>query len=454
MRNSIAFIEITLSVGKLGAFAVPVNWHFTPAEVDMLFEDCAPRAIFVDEDLRANVPPKWFADARAILVGTDKASSDYAIWRDASPEYAGPDCPAPGSIVYTSGTTGRPKGVRREPPTAEQQVAMRAVRSSLYNTNANSRVLIPGPLYHAFPNQFALHGAMTTEHTEIMPRFDAEAMLATIEREKITSVALAPIMFVRLLRLPTEVRQRYDLSSLRWAIHAGGPCANDVKQAMIDWWGPIIAEYYGGTEVGALTMSTSEEWLAHPGTCGKPISGVELRIVDAEGRDVPQGEPGEIFGRLWAYPDFTYHNDPDKRRQVGLGDLVSLGDIGYQDEEGFLYLCDRARDMVVSGGVNIYPAEVEKALFALPGVEDCAAFGIPDPEFGETLVAFVVCDGLDGDQLRTSLRALIAGYKVPKVIVRVATLERDASGKLRKHLLRQHYIDMAAGTAPEAPSPT
>lgn len=443
LHNSITFAEVTLGIGKLGAFAVPVNWHFTALEIDVLMEDCAPCVIFLHENLRASLSPVWFSKCRVIVVGADGDLSDYTAWRDSSPAWQGPDRPAPGSIVYTSGTTGRPKGVKREMPSPDQQTAMRTVRSSLYGTDNTSRVLVPGPLYHAFPNQFSLHGVLTAQYTEIMPRFDAKTLLATIEREKITSVALAPIMFVRLLRLPEDVRQAYDLSSLRWVIHAGGPCADDVKRAMIDWWGPIISEYYGGTEVGALTMSTSEEWLAHPGTCGKPIAGAELRIVDDKGRDVPRGKPGEIFGRLWAYPDFTYHNDPAKREEVGLGPLVSLGDIGYQDSEGYLYLCDRARDMVVSGGVNIYPAEVEKALFALPGIEDCAVFGAPDPEFGEALVAYVVGSGLDGAQLRNGLRALIAGYKVPKEIIPVPTLNRDASGKVRKHLLRDQFIAAA-----------
>jgi len=446
LKNSIEFIETSVALGKLGAFSVPLNWHFTEAEIDGLLEDCAPKAIFVHEELRDRIPLPWFDRSRVIIVGKTHTRSEYSDWRDQCPIYGGPDRPAPGSMVYTSGTTGRPKGVKRSAPTPEQQSAMREMRSRLYRLDPKSRALVPGPLYHAFPNQFALHSVLSAEYTEIMPRFDAEQLLATIERERITSVALAPIMFVRLLRLPEEIRRAYDLSSLRWAIHAGGPCADDVKRAMIEWWGPIVTEYYGGTEVGALTLCTSAEWLERPGTCGKPIEGVELKIVDAQGHDVAQGEAGEIFGRLWSYPDFTYHNDPDKRRAVALGPLVSLGDIGYQDADGYLYLCDRARDMVVSGGVNIYPAEVEKALFSLPGIEDCAAFGIPDPEFGEALVAVVVGDRLDGEALRSELRKAIAGYKVPRQIVSVAGLERDPSGKIRKHLLRENYLAETQGS--------
>lgn len=438
-RNGIEFVEITLAAGVVGAFAVPINWHLTAAEVGELLDDCAPAILFADDDLAASIPPAWAG--RVIAIGPD-----YAKWRDGSPPYAGDPRPAPGSIVYTSGTTGRPKGVRRATPTPEQAERMRAIRADLYRIDGESRVAIPGPLYHSFPSQFAAHAALHAAYTEILPRFDAEALLALIERERITSVAMAPIMFVRLLRLPAEIRARYDLSSLRWAIHAGGPCADDVKRAMIQWWGPVLAEYYGGTECGPLTLCTSAEWVARPGTCGRPLEDVELRIVDAAGQDVPQGTPGEIFGRLWAYPDFTYHNDPAKRTEVALGQLVTMGDVGYQDADGYLYLCDRARDMVVSGGVNIYPAEIEKALIGLPGVADCAVFGVPDAEYGEALVAYVAGDALSAEGIQAGLRGLIAGYKVPRTIVIVPALERDPAGKVRKQVLRQRHLDRSAET--------
>ena len=445
MRNSVAFVEITLAVGRVGGFAVPINWHFTTAEIAVLLEDCTPRVILVDAELVSALPSGWTERAHVIAVHGEPTPAmpealTYAPWRDAAAPYRGEPQASPGSIVYTSGTTGRPKGVRRLPPTAGQQRAMQQVRAKLYRSSAEDRVLIPGPLYHAFPNQLATHAALHAAQVEIMARFDAEELLGIIERERITSIGLAPIMFIRLLRLPQAVRSRYDLSSLRWAIHAGGPCPQDVKRAMIDWWGPVIAEYYGGTETGPLTLCTSAEWLAHPGTCGKPVEGARIRIVDPSGGDAPSGEAGEIFGRLDPYPDFTYHNDPDKRRSVGLDDLVSLGDVGYLDADGYLYLCDRLRDMIVSGGVNIYPAEVEAALLALPGVEDCAVIGAPDEEFGEAVVAFVVSRGLEGAALRRDLRGQVAGFKIPRDFVMVPTLDRDASGKLRKHDLRTRYL--------------
>lgn len=448
-KNSIEFLEVTLATGRTGAFSVPINWHFTAVELDVLLDDCSPTAIFVQQDLLTTVPAAWLARVPVIVIDATEGPISYRVWRDGHSAFSGEGRVAPGSIVYTSGTTGRPKGVKRKAPTPEQQARMQAIRSDLYRIEAHSRVLVPGPLYHAFPNQFAIHAALTADHTEVMTRFDAEELLATIERERITSVAMAPIMFVRLLRLPPDVRSRYDLSSLTWAIHAGGPCAVDVKREMIAWWGPILSEYYGGTETGPLTLCTSEEWMARPGTCGRPLVDVELRIVDPDGRDAPAGQKGEVFGRLWAYPDFTYHNDQAKRDEIGRGQLVSLGDVGYQDSEGYLFLCDRARDMVVSGGVNIYPAEVESALFAIPGVLDCAAFGVPDPEYGERLVAYVCGEGLDGEALRQALRATLAGYKIPRAILPLASLDRDPSGKVRKQALRERYL----ATRQSDPSP-
>lgn len=446
MRNSIEFVQITMAAGRLGAFAVPVNWHLTVDEVSHVLDDCEPKVLFVDDDLLGSLPPRWIERAAIVRVpvlpseGSPAGIGDLlADWLDKASGTLPPPSLSPGSIVYTSGTTGKPKGVRRAAPTADQQEAMAKVRAQLYRLSPDDRVLIPGPLYHSFPNQLAINAAAAAAYVEIMPRFDAEEMLRIIQRERITSIGLAPIMFVRLLKLPLEARQAYDVSSLRWAIHAGGPCTEQVKRAMIEWWGPVIAEYYGGTETGPLTLCTSDEWLAHPGTVGRPIEGAQIRIVDGDNVDVPRGTPGEIYGRLKSYPDFTYHNQEARRAEVGLGDLVSLGDIGFQDEDGYVHLCDRARDMVVSGGVNIYPAEIEGAMSSIDGVEDCAVFGIPDPEFGETLVAYVV-GPIDEAALRQELRKQIAGYKIPRRIVSVGDIARDPLGKIRKRNLRDEYM--------------
>lgn len=448
LRNRIEFLEITHGIGRVGAYDVPLNWHLKSGEIEILLDDCSPRIIFADADLLRELPGAWLQRATVIVVNGENPTTSYVPWRDRCAPCPLPPTPAPGSMMYTSGTTGRAKGVQRHAPTSEQQKDMRAIRAALYQMEPSSRAMVPGPLYHALPNKFALHAALEAEHLTICPGFDPEDFLATIERERITTVAVAPIMFIRLLRLPDDVKRRYDLSSLRWALHAGGACPLDVKQAMIEWWGPIVAEYYGGTETGPLTLCTSQEWLSHPGTCGKPLPQARIKIVDADRRDVTQGLPGEIFARLLPYPDFTYRNDPDKRAAVALGELVSLGDVGYQDEKGYLYICDRIRDMIVSGGVNIYPAEVEGALLALPGVEDCAVIGVPDAEFGEAVVGFASGSDLDATALRKQLRERIAGYKTPREIFILPSLGRDSSGKLKKSRLREHYMEIKAENDP------
>jgi long-chain acyl-CoA synthetase len=257
---------------------------------------------------------------------------------------------------------------------------------------------------------------------------------------------IVPTMFVRLLRLPDEVKKRYDLSSLRWVTHGAAPCAPEMKRRMIEWWGPVINEYYGATETGIVVWHDSEQALRKPGTVGQVVEGGLLRIVDEQGRDVTPGEVGEIYLRGPHLSEFTYNNDDAKRREVALGDLVTVGDVGYQDGDGYLYLCDRKRDMIISGGVNIYPAEIESVLIQMPGVRDCAVFGIPDEEFGEQICAHVEPlpeAGLDAAKIRAHLALHLARYKVPKVVEFSAALPREDSGKIFKRKLRAPYWEKA-----------
>src|SRR6202035_303758 len=231
-------------------------------------------------------------------------------------------------------------------------------------------------------------------------------------------------------------------SSLRWLVHAAAPCPADVKRAMIEWLGPIVAEYYGGTETGPVVYCTSEEWLAHPGTVGRPIEQAVVKVLDAEGRELPTGESGEVYMWLNTWPDFTYAGDEEKRRSVERDGLVSCGDIGYLDADGYLYLNDRRSDMVISGGVNIYPAEIEACLQSLTGVRDCAVFGIPDEEFGETLAAHVELDDgaqVTADDVRDHVRSRLAAYKTPRVVEFSKALPREDSGKIFKRRLREPY---------------
>jgi long-chain acyl-CoA synthetase len=267
-----------------------------------------------------------------------------------------------------------------------------------------------------------------------------------IQRHRIDCLFLVPIMFVRLLRLPEEVRRRYDLSSLRHVVHAGAPCPVEVKRAMIEWWGPILWEYYGSTEASAVTACDSADWLARPGTVGRPVETATIRILDDDGRELPQGEAGEIYCRRSDVPEFTYQRDPDKRRLIERDGLITNGDVGYLDADGYLFLCDRRRDMVISGGVNIYPSEIEDVLVRHPAVRDCAVFGIPDPEYGEALAAVIQPTpgtALSAEEIRDHLRKHLAAYKLPRVVEFRDELPREDTGKIFKRKLREPYWQQA-----------
>ena len=244
-----------------------------------------------------------------------------------------------------------------------------------------------GPLYHSAPNAYGMQIARSGGLLVLQPRFNPEKLLELIQSYRITHLHMVPTMFVRLLSLPIETRERYDVSSLAFVSHGSAPCPPDVKRQMIEWWGPVIHEYYAMTEIGISTICNSDEWLAHPGTVGCPGPGVELLVIDDAGNPCEPEQPGEICVRSETTTRFTYHRDNAKTESVRIGDYVATGDIGYLDDDGFLYISDRKTDMVISGGVNIYPAEVEKVLVTLDGVRDCVVFGVPDKDYGERLVA-------------------------------------------------------------------
>jgi long-chain acyl-CoA synthetase len=459
MRNDIAFMEASYAAQALGAYAVPINWHFKAEEIGYILPDSGARVLVGHADLLAPVAENLPAGTAAIAVSTPaEVAAAYGVapkdaravtaaraWEDLIERHQplpGPSLPAVLTMFYTSGTTGRPKGVRRPAPTPEQQAAIARQRRIAFGVEPGIRCVVPGPLYHSAPNAFAMHAGRVAELMVLMPRFDAIGLIELIERERLDTMFMVPTMFIRLLKLPEEVRRRYDLSSLRFVIHAAAPCPPDVKRAMIDWWGPVINEFYGSTESSAVTLATSADHKKKPGTVGRLVEGAELRILDEAGRVLPAGEVGEIFTRFAALPDFTYHNKPQERAAIERDGFITSGDVGYLDADGYLFLCDRKRDMVISGGVNIYPAEIEAALYAMPGVKDCAVFGIPDAEFGEALMAVV--EPLDGvniarDDVRVHLKAHVADYKVPKAIEIARDLPREDSGKIFKRRLRDPY---------------
>jgi long-chain acyl-CoA synthetase len=459
LRNDLAFFEATLAAGALGAYTVPVNWHFRADEILHVLDDAAVRALVVHADLLPEIdgrlpagvpvltvatPPEVAAAYRidAAALAVPEGAVDWDAWVDAHEPWDRPRERAPASMIYTSGTTGRPKGVRRGPLGDAELTAQRTINEDVLGLVPGMRTVVPAPLYHSAPNTYALTAARNRGLVVLQPRFDPAELLALVERHSIDRLQMVPTMFVRLLQLPDEVRARHDTSSLVHVVHAAAPCPVEVKRAMIGWWGPVIVEYYGCTEAGAITSCTSEEWLRHPGSVGRPIGDARLRILRSDGTEAATGEPGEVYVRQPAWGDFTYQGRDDERREIELDGLITCGDVGFVDDDGFLFLCDRRTDMVISGGVNIYPAEIEAVVHELASVRDCAVFGIPDAEYGEALCAVVEADPdtpPTAEEIRDHVRRRLAAYKVPRVVELVDRLPREDSGKIFKRKLREPY---------------
>jgi len=461
LRNDIAFFQASQAAALLGAYATPINWHFTADEAQYIVRDSGAKLVLAHADLIDRVVGDLPDGVSLLGVATpDEIAQAYAIdpanaslpaglrdweqWIEEFPARPATEQQSRGSMIYTSGTTGRPKGVRRAPSTPAQMLA--AARMALQGfglpLDGDCRVLMNGPMYHSAPNAYGLYAARTGAYIVLQSRFDPEDLLRLIDAHGISHMHVVPTMFVRLLKLPAEVRARYDVSSLRYVVHGAAPCAPDIKRAMIEWWGPVINEYYGATETGIVVTNNSEQALARPGTVGRAVKGGIVRIYDDDGVALGPGEIGEVYVRLEDLSDFTYHDNDAARAEIEREGLVTVGDLGYLDTDGYLYLCDRKRDMIISGGVNIYPAEIEVVLITMPGVVDCAVFGIPHEEFGEAICAYVEV-GPDGSvteaSVREFLRERLAGFKLPRVVELVGDLPREDSGKIFKRKLRAPY---------------
>ncbi len=459
LRNDFPFFEVTVAVGRLGGHAVPINWHFLADETEHILRDSAAKAIVVHADLLPQIEAAIPESVKILVVETPKeimtayavsdssaripnGQTDYEAWLLSFEAWTGAPRSSPGAMLYTSGTTGKPKGVRRKPPKPEQMQLGRKIGEQVYGFGPDARGVVTGPMYHIAPNTFALAIALLGDRLVLQPRFDSLELLQMIERHAITTLNVVPTMFVRLLELSKDERERHDLTSLTHAVTNAAPCAPDIKRRMIKWWGPILGEIYGGTEAGIATACTSEEWLEHPGTVGRPVEGSTIKILDEDGKELPIGDVGEIFVGSGINSEFTYHGREAERAEIEKDGLITLGDVGYVDEDGFLFLCDRKRDMVISGGVNIYPAEIEAALIGVDGVADCAVFGIPDEEFGESLMAVVersAGSSITEEFVRGELQQLLARYKVPRRIKFETDLPREDTGKIYKRKLRDIY---------------
>ena len=463
MRNDIAMLETKVAGNQLGAYSVPVNWHATAEEAGYMFNDSGAKVIIIHTDLLPGVashlppgipvivcatPPEI---GRAYGVPPEQCDvpdgmMDYEAWQDGFAPLTGEPPLQRGSMIYTSGTTGNPKGVRREPTTAERQARLAEMALRSFGIRPGGVVAMTGPMYHSAPGAYASIAFTLGNDIHLLPRFDPEDLLRAIDEYKITHMHVVPTMFMRMLRLPDAVKAKYDLSSLVHVIHGAAPCPPEAKRRMIEWWGDVIFEYYGSTEAGIVTVVNSADWLAKPGTVGQPLDGTTVRVYDDDGKVLPVGESGEIYMNLNDLSNFTYHNKDDKRAEIERDGMVTNGDVGYIDEDGYVYLNDRKRDMIISGGVNIYPAEIEAALQDMPGVQDCAVFGIPHEDFGESIAAAI--EPLPGASLtpeavREYLKAHISSYKVPREVTFHDAMPREDTGKIFKRKLRQPYWDAA-----------
>jgi long-chain acyl-CoA synthetase len=452
LENTPRFLEVVWAARRSGLYLTAVNRYLTVGEAAYIIDDCDAKVLissFARADVAAALPGHLPRCRKFLIIGG--SVDGWTCYEDAVAGF--PAHPLDEQwlgelMLYSSGTTGRPKGVRKplQPVKVDEAGGLSDLMRGL-GFGDTTVYLSPAPMYHAAPLVFSISAQCAGGTVLMMPGFDPEEALALIERYRVTHSQFVPTMFVRMLKLPEEVRRRHDLSSHRVAIHAAAPCPVEVKRAMIDWWGPIIHEYYGATEGNGLTWIDSAAWLAHPGSVGKPIIGV-VHVCDDDGADLPPGETGLVYFERDAMP-FAYYKDPERTRasQHPLHPAWStLGDLGYLDAEGYLYLTDRRAFMIISGGVNIYPREIEDTLVAHAAVRDVAVFGLPDPEMGEQVKAVVeLMDGFaPSDALAAELigfaRQRLAHFKAPKSLDFIDALPRMPTGKLYKHALRAEYL--------------
>ncbi|GAA0688421.1 acyl-CoA synthetase [Marinobacterium maritimum] len=458
MRNDIPFLLASHAANHVGAYPVPINWHLAGEELTYILDDCAAKVLVIHADLYRGIEAAIPEGVTCVLVETHedlrqayglgrdactvpKGLINWDQWLESLPVLEQPPIEGPSSMLYTSGTTGHPKGVRRKPLDAQMAARLRDFRSRFFGCTPGARCAVPGPLYHSAPNSFSMQASRISDLLVIIPRFDAEDMLRQIQEYRLTAALMVPIMFIRMLKLSDEVRARYDLSTLEFIVHTAAPCPIDVKRRMIEWFGPVINEFYGSTESSAVVACNSEQALTKPGSVGTVVPEAEIRILDEQGNIQPPNTIGEIYTRF-PLLNFTYNGNPQARAEIEKDGFITSGDVGYIDEDGFLFIADRVKDMVISGGVNIYPAEIESVLHSYPGIKDCAVFGIPDEEFGESIMAVVEAEAGNeicvGD-VKTYLRQHLAGFKVPRMIEVGDKLPREDSGKIFKRRLRDKY---------------
>lgn len=462
LRNDLAHLEAMRAAALAGAVLCQLNWHGAAREVEDILTDCDARIVIVHRDLVGPLAPALkgrtviavtpgpaMRAAYALSAEAAEARPDLGEWatlRDAAAPASGAEPMRP-ILRYTSGSTGRPKGIRREAagPAKDSGETLRRIAVEMMRMRPGGRFLTAAPLYHSAPSSLTAMAMATPETSvHILPRFDAEGFLRAAAETRATHVYLVPTMMSRMLKLPDAVKARYDLSAVEFCLSTGSPFPHDLKAAMIDWWGPVFWESYGASEIGFMTMVSSAEALARPGTAGRIQMGGSILILDADGNALAPGAVGDIHVRVEAYGDFAYSNDPAGRAEAERRGHISVGDMGWLDEEGYLFISDRKKDMIISGGANIFPAEIEAALIEAPFIADVAVFGAPDPEFGECIVAAIQpAAGWTPDRAEVLawLDGRLARMKRPRLIDFHDALPREDSGKIFKARLRAPYWD-------------
>ena len=462
-RNDRVYLEIIEACRLVGAYFVTLNWHAAAAEIIQILGDANAKMLIGHSDLTAKLTPAAGMSIPVLAVPTPAEiiaayQADPAIapgqhnfdtlMKTAVPLETDP-LRFRGMLAYTSGSTGRPKGIRRAFDTdgPDGYARYKGLATALMHLTPGDRFYTPAPLYHSAPNALStMCLAFNEVDIYIAPKFDAESFLADVERFGITHIYIVPTMMVRLLKLPEKIRKKYDISSLRFSISTGSAWPRDVKQAMIDWFGPIFYESYGATEIGFMTLISSDEAQKKPGSVGKVLPGGSIKILDAEQTEMPMGQAGLIYVDLPQFGNFTYSNTDGDIKGQRYGKHATVGDIGYLDEDDYLFISDRKKDMIISGGANIFPAEIEAALIDMPEVFDCAIIGAPHPEFGEMVVAAVQCTpghSVTLESLQAFLGPRIARFKLPRKLDLHDELPRQPTGKIFKQRLRAPYWDDA-----------
>ncbi len=453
MENNEHYHTMMWAARRAGLYYVPINSHLTAAEAAYIIDNSSAKAIIGSAALRPVLEqlgdhlPNGLPELLIITNGSLQGWLGYPECVAGQPDTPISDEIEGDLLQYSSGTTGRPKGIKRPLPhlPPSQAPGLMTMLVSVW-ANPEGVYLSPAPLYHTAPSVWSMTFQAAGIPVVVMERFDAEGTLDAIAKHRVTHAQFVPVMFTRMLKLPEAVRNAYDLSSLERVMHAAAPCPVEIKKQMIDWWGPIVDEYYASSEAHGSTLITAEDWLAHPGSVGKPMTG-GLHILDEEGNELPAGQAGEIY--FESATTFEYLNDPDKTASsTSRQGWRTVGDIGYLDEDGYLYLTDRRHHMIISGGVNIYPQEAENLLVTHPRVMDAAVFGIPDEEMGQSVkgVVQLVDHGEATEQfseeLLTWLRERLAHYKCPRSISFEETLPRTDTGKLYKQSLITKYSEL------------